>query len=110
MTDGVESFYMDLDGEYDPTMAKLFTWSAPPISVTIVRPHLVGLLQNQMIEVRHLMEPRYVSQVIFLNDLQISMPFAVSTQTNLTMQILDSMYIIVMESQHQRKQVMVKLS
>ena len=44
VTDGTESFYMDLDGEYDLTMPKLIQWSAPPISVQIVRPHLVGLL------------------------------------------------------------------
>ena len=59
------------------------------------------------------MSPQYVFQVIFLNDLQINMPFAVSTQTNLTMQLLDSMYIVLMEQpnqHHQRRQVMVKLT
>ena len=44
VTDGIESFYMDLDGEYDPAMPKLISWSSPPLSVSIVRPHLVGLL------------------------------------------------------------------
>ena len=46
VTDGTEAFYMDLDGEHDRSMANIFTWSAPPISVRIVRPFLVGLLQN----------------------------------------------------------------
>ena len=79
VTDGADAFYMDLDGEHDRSMANIFTWSAPPVSVKIVRPFLVGLLQNQLIEVRHLMSPQLVSQVIELSSLQICLPFAIST-------------------------------
>ena len=99
VTDGSESFYMDLDGEHDRSMPNLIVWSAPPVSVQIVRPFLVGLLQNQLIEVRHLMSPQIVSQVIELASLQICMPYAVSAQTNLKMQMLDSMYIILTAAQ-----------
>ena len=33
VTDGADSFCMDLDGEHDRSMANIFAWSAPPISV-----------------------------------------------------------------------------
>lgn len=69
MTDGFESFYMDLDGEYDRNLANLIQWSAPPTNIQIVRPFIVGLLQNQLIEVRHLMSPQIVTQVIELSSL-----------------------------------------
>ena len=44
VTDGAESFFMDLDGEYDPSLPNTVQWSAPPTTVQIVRPFLVGLL------------------------------------------------------------------
>jgi len=110
VTDGAESFYMDLDGEYDREMAYTIQWSAVPIAVQIVRPFLVGLLQNHMIEVRHLLSPQIVTQVIQPDSLQLCLPFGVSAQTNLKMQILDSMYIILTAAQQQKMQVLVKLS
>ena len=44
VTDGNESFYMDLDGEYDRNLPCTIQWSNIPTSVEIVRPFLVGLL------------------------------------------------------------------
>ena len=110
VTDGAESFYMDLDGEYDRNLQCNVQWSSIPTNVEIVRPFLVGLLQNHMIEVRHIMAPGIVTQVIQPDNLQLCLPYGVSTQTNLKLQILDSMYMILTAAaKQQRMQVLVKL-
>ena len=57
VTEGVESFYMDLDGNYDRSLGHQITWSAPPTNITIVRPYFIGFLENQSIEVKHLFAP-----------------------------------------------------
>ena len=45
-TEGKESFYMDLEGNYDEKLGHQITWMAPPICVQIVRPFLVGFLED----------------------------------------------------------------
>lgn len=61
ITEGIESFYMDLEGNYDRSLGHQITWSAPPTNVTVVRPFLVGFLENQLIEVKNLFTPQIVT-------------------------------------------------
>ena len=61
ITEGRESFYMDLEGNYDAKLGHQIIWSAAPICVQIVRPFLVGFLENESIEVKHLLAPQVVS-------------------------------------------------
>ena len=108
-TEGVESFYVDIDGNYDRNLGHQIVWSAPPIHVAIVRPYLIGFLENQQIEIKHLISPQIVTQGIELLSTSFCFPIAIARQSNMTMRLLDQIYVMLVgETANQR--ILVKLS
>jgi hypothetical protein len=44
LTRGNESFYVDVDGNYDRACGMQIEWTSPPSTLTIARPYLVAFM------------------------------------------------------------------
>lgn len=44
LTRGNESFYVDIDGNYDRACGMQVEWSAPPSTIAIARPYLIAFM------------------------------------------------------------------
>ncbi len=45
LTRGNESFYVDVDGNYDRACGLQIEWSSPPSSLVIARPYLIAFIE-----------------------------------------------------------------
>lgn len=108
VTEGKESFYMDIEGNYDQSLGHQILWSAAPTSVKIVRPFLIGFLENEQIEVKHLIAPQVITQRIELISSSICNPYSVSINSS-TLKVLDSMFLVLADSKELKTRVLVKL-
>lgn len=55
LTRGTESFYMDMEGNYDTSCGMQIEWSSAPSLVTIARPYLIAFMDaSSTIEIKPL--------------------------------------------------------
>ena len=97
LTAGTDSFYLDIEGNYDRTCGMQIEWSSPPTAVTIARPYLIAFMdENSTIEIKPLAhaKSKQQTQSIALYQSEIKLPFAVSTNSQ-NLSELDSLYLIV---------------
>ena len=74
----------------------------------VVRPFLVGFLENEQIEVKHLIAPQVITQRIELISSSICSPHAVSINSS-SLKVLDSMFLVLADSKELKTRVLVKL-
>jgi len=97
------SFYLDLKGVYDREFNKI-KWSDRVERVAVVRPYLVGFLQNSVIELKCIFNPNRVVQKIELLQSSILRHTVAHNQAD-----LDSLYVLMARKNTSIK-VLVKLS
>ena len=90
VTDGAYSFYMDLEGNFAKT--QMFAWSGRPLTVELVRPFLIGFLEDR-IERKHLLAPNTIYDKVEHLGQRLFKPLAVARSFDV--QNLDSVYMII---------------
>lgn len=65
MTKNDQSFYLDLQGNFDYNFKKI-QWSNKVLRIEVASPYIVGYLLNNAIEVRNIFNPNCIYQRIEL--------------------------------------------